>query len=254
MNVVSTLNDELLKQPFIDDQQEEALLMRGQQIAFDYSKIENSIAVLSDLKANKSYIYSGGVSEKLGITKRGSMKKINSIWEKEIFDKIHPDDLTEKHLLELRFFYLLKTLPIEERPDYHIVSKMRMTDNSGKYITIQHRMFYLNSCSLGNLWLALCLYNFSYDNLVSEISGGIIVNSATGDIIKPEKEKYNNILSSREKEILQLIDRGETSESIANLLYISKNTVSRHRQNILEKLRVKNSVEACRIAKLMYLI
>lgn len=254
MNIVSTLNNELLKQPFVDDQEEGVMLARGQQIAFDYSQTENSIAVLSDLKANKSYIYNGGVSEKLGITERGSVKKINSIWEKDIFDRIHPDDLTDKHLLELRFFYLLKTLPIKERTDYHIVSKMRMTDNSGKYIAIHHRMFYVCSCPLGNLWLALCLYNFSYDSSVSGISNGIIINSATGDIIKPEKEKYDNILSSREKEILQLIDRGETSEGIASLLYISKNTVSRHRQNILEKLRVKNSVEACRIAKLMNLI
>ncbi|MFV0588025.1 response regulator transcription factor, partial [Bacteroides reticulotermitis] len=63
-----------------------------------------------------------------------------------------------------------------------------------------------------------------------------------------------DLLSSREKEILQLIDRGKISKDISELLSISKNTVDRHRQNILEKLRVKNSIEACRIAKLMKLI
>ncbi len=37
--------------------------------------------------------------------------------------------------------------------------------------------------------------------------------------------------------------------SIAVILSISLNTVNRHRQNILEKLQVNNSIEACRIGK-----
>jgi DNA-binding NarL/FixJ family response regulator len=39
------------------------------------------------------------------------------------------------------------------------------------------------------------------------------------------------------------------SKEIASDLSISINTVNRHRQNILEKLHVDNSIEACRIAK-----
>ena len=39
------------------------------------------------------------------------------------------------------------------------------------------------------------------------------------------------------------------SKEIASTLSISINTVNRHRQNILEKLHVSNSIEACRIAK-----
>ena len=56
------------------------------------------------------------------------------------------------------------------------------------------------------------------------------------------------------RQILQLIDMGKTSHEIARELFISKNTVSRHRQNILEKLQVKNSIEACRIAKELKLL
>lgn len=254
MNIVSTLNEKLLKQSFTDHQNESELLAEYKQIAFMYAKVENSIAVLSDLKSDKSYMYYGGITKQLGLSEKGKTKEIDSIWEEDVFNKIHPDDLIEKHVLELHFFHFLKSLAVEERANFYIVSKMRMKDRFGEYITIQHRMFYVCSCPLGNLWLALCLYNYPFEKSSSEISDGIIINSVTGDIEKPDIEKHNNILSHREKEILRLIEKGEMSKSIADKLSISVNTVNRHRQNILEKLRVKNSIEACRVAKLMNLL
>ncbi|WP_459190077.1 response regulator transcription factor [Parabacteroides sp. APC149_11_2_Y6] len=253
MNIVSTLNEKLLKQPFEEDLLQPALLAKHRQTACRYAETENSIAVLSDLKSNKSYIYNGGLATGLGLSTEES-KEIDSIWEEEIFSKIHPDDLTEKHLLELRFFHLLKKLPVSERSDYHIISKIRMLDRSGQYIPIHHRTFYVCSSPRGNLWLALCLYNYSYEKSAHETYEGIIVNSSTGDIIQPDKQKCNDILSGREKEILRLIEEGKISKEIGDLLSISINTVNRHRQNILEKLHVKNSFEACRIAKLMNLL
>jgi len=251
MNIVSTLNEELLMQPFSKGEGEIDLLSKYQQIAYGYSLIENSIAVLSDLKANKSYIYHGGVASKLGIAEKGSKKNINSIWEEDIFNRIHPDDLIKKHTLELQFFHLLKSMPVKERPDYYVRSEMRMKNSQGEYIAIQHRMFYVTGCIIGNLWLSLCLYDFIYEKNEDEISDGVIINSATGETLRPEKKNYSNILSEREKEILSLIKKGKMSKEIADILSISVHTISRHRQNILEKLRVKNSFEACRVAKLM---
>jgi len=254
MNVVSTLNEKLLSQSFGEEQNESALLKDYQHIAYTYSRLENSIAVLSDLKSDRSYVYNGGTAEGLGIAKKDSTKEINSIWEEDIFGRIHPDDLMGKHLLELQFFHLLKNMPAEKRTDYYVTGKMRMQNKTGEYIAVHHRMFYVCSCPLGNFWLSLCLYNYSYEKNKLEAFEGMIVNSVTGDIIKSEKEGCNNILSVREKEILSLIEKGKMSKEIAELLSISKNTVDRHRQNILEKLRVKNSIEACRVAKFMDLL
>ncbi len=254
MNIVSTLNEELLKQPFSESMGESDLLSKYQQIAYGYSLIENSIAVLSDMKANQSYIYNGGVAETLGVAEKGSTKKINSIWEENIFEKIHPEDLLKKHSLELQFFHLLKPMSVKDRSDYYVKSEMRMKNNEGKYIAVQHRMFYISGCIIGNLWLSLCLYDLIGEKQEHEISDGTIINSTTGEILRPDKNKCSKILSKREKEVLQLIEKGKASIEIADILHISKNTVSRHRQNILEKLRVKNSIEACRIAKIMNII
>jgi len=254
MNIVNTLNETLLKQPFDKEQNQSTLLNEYQQVACRYAKIENSIAVLSDLKSDKSYLYYGRTAIQLGISEKDNTEEINSIWEEEIFNKIHPDDLLEKHLLELQFYHLLKSLPVAERSNYQVISKMRMMGNSGKYIVMQHRMFYVYSSFQESLSLALCLYNHIYDNFKPTSFHGMIVNSATGDIIDADTKKCNNILSARELEVLCWIEQGKISKEIANLLSISINTVNRHRQNILEKLRVKNAIEACKVAKRMSMI
>ncbi len=52
----------------------------------------------------------------------------------------------------------------------------------------------------------------------------------------------NNLLSPREKEILKLICQEYSNSQIADKLFISVKTVDTHRQNILIKLGVNNTV------------
>ena len=61
------------------------------------------------------------------------------------------------------------------------------------------------------------------------------------------------ILSPRERQVLALIDTGLKSAEIADRLHISPHTVSRHRQQIIARLQVKNTHEACRVAKSLHL-
>ena len=250
MDIVSQLSEELLKQSFSDELKQQERLNDCKQIAFNYSKVENSIAVLSDLKSNVSFIYYGGIAEQLGMAKRGDMHTVGSIWEEAILTRIHPDDLKQKHVQELRFFNFLKSIPKARRSDYHLESIIRMRDADDIYVQVLHRMFYVASYSNGSIWLALCLYNlFAGTN-----PRNVIVDSLSGQQTDLVNHNCNDLLTGREKEILKLIDKGKKSKDIASLLSISVKTVSRHRQNILEKLQVNNSIEACRIAKELSLI
>jgi two-component system response regulator NreC len=64
-----------------------------------------------------------------------------------------------------------------------------------------------------------------------------------------EKEKDAlSRLSEREKEVLKLIAEGKTGREIANLLYLSPNTVERHRANIMDKLSLHNRAELIKFA------
>ncbi|MCE6989562.1 helix-turn-helix transcriptional regulator [Dyadobacter sp. CY323] len=50
-------------------------------------------------------------------------------------------------------------------------------------------------------------------------------------------------LTSREKEIVRLVREGKPYKSIADQLFISERTVSKHIQNVFEKLGVSNKIE-----------
>lgn len=55
-------------------------------------------------------------------------------------------------------------------------------------------------------------------------------------------------LTPREREVLQLVARGQSNREIAASLYISENTVKNHIRNILEKLQMKSRMEAAMYA------
>ncbi|MCY6353475.1 response regulator transcription factor [Bacteroides fragilis] len=56
-------------------------------------------------------------------------------------------------------------------------------------------------------------------------------------------------LTNRELEVLRLMKQGLLSKEIANTLKVSINTVNTHRQNILQKLKANNSIEAVNFAQ-----
>ena len=51
-------------------------------------------------------------------------------------------------------------------------------------------------------------------------------------------------LSSREKEIINLLMQGKLNKEIASSLYISQDTVKKHLKSIYKKLDVRNRTEA----------
>jgi DNA-binding NarL/FixJ family response regulator len=61
-------------------------------------------------------------------------------------------------------------------------------------------------------------------------------------------EEQFDVLTPRELEVLKLIAEAYTSKQIADALFISVKTVDRHRQNILDKLGMRDRVELTRYA------
>jgi DNA-binding NarL/FixJ family response regulator len=61
-------------------------------------------------------------------------------------------------------------------------------------------------------------------------------------------EEQFDVLTPRELEVLKLIAEANTSKQIADQLFISIKTVDRHRQNILDKLGMRDRVELTRYA------
>ena len=57
-----------------------------------------------------------------------------------------------------------------------------------------------------------------------------------------EEDTYE-LLSAREREILQLIAEGKSNKEVANLLHLSLHTVETHRTHILQKLNLHSIPE-----------
>lgn len=216
--------------------------------AKNISQIENVTVVVSDMRCGISRIFPGKFGIVLGVS---NYVEENSIWEKAILNLMTEKQREEKYLAELRFFNFLRHVPRHARPDYYLVSKLRMKAATGDTIDVIHRMYYIYADDSETVTHALCLYGRPCFDFIGK---NRIVNSFTGVSEELTASGDSSILSRREKQVLTLIDSGKRSYEIADILSISKNTVSRHRQQILAKLQVKNSMEACRIAKTMKII
>lgn len=216
--------------------------------AKNISQIENVTVVVSDMRCGISRIFPGKFGIVLGVS---NYVEENSIWEKAILNLMTEKQREEKYLAELRFFNFLRHVPRHARPDYYLVSKLRMKAATGDTIDVIHRMYYIYADDSETVTHALCLYGRPTFDFIGK---NRIVNSFTGISEELTASGDSSILSRREKQVLTLIDSGKRSYEIAEILSISKNTVNRHRQQILAKLQVKNSMEACRIAKTMKII
>lgn len=245
-NIQSDLNEHLLHQNFTStEEKEKSQLEDCQKKAKNFVELENGIAILSDLKNNKSYIYAGKFADELNIFKDKNVQEIESIWEKELFDQLNSEDVLQKHILELQFFQFIKNIPFEQRKDYCVISRLRISEKQNQKSLI-HKMFYFSNSENCNTELSLCLYNFDF--FQSDSYTGMIINTATGNINYQAEAENSTFLSIREKEILKMTQQGKKSKEIAGILFISINTVNRHRQNIIEKMRVSNTTEACTMA------
>ncbi len=81
-------------------------------------------------------------------------------------------------------------------------------------------------------------------------NGGKYLSSLLSSVLTSialEKEEPE-ILTRREKEVLKLLAEGKKTKEIAEALYISPNTVRRHRYNVMEKLKIKRLADLVKYA------
>lgn len=179
----------------------------------------------------------------------GSYEKIESIWEEKILSRIHPDDQRRRQLQELAFCQFVCSLHSEKAFDWHMENTMRMADRNGKYIPTRHRIFYFKGNGQRGVCYAICLFNIA--TKTNKLA--IMKNSLTGEERQIDIDE-KQLLSEREITIMNMVSEGLQSKAISTRLEISKNTVDRHRQNIISKMQASNMAEACHKAKQLGLL
>lgn len=232
------------------------LLAQCRKIVGTAVEVDQDCRVITDIAADYCYIFGGMFSNLIGLCDTASCtKEMNSSDEDEIYNRIHPEDLVDKRMLEYEFFKFIDKVSADRKPYYRATCHLRIKDRNGQYIYADNSTRILRLSPAGKAWLILCCYNLSQNQNPGCGIAPRIIDYKSGTVRNINlSEKRAAILTVREKEILNLIKEGKLSKQIAGTLGISINTVNRHRQNILEKLSVGNSVEAVTAAIMMKLL
>jgi two-component system response regulator NreC len=73
--------------------------------------------------------------------------------------------------------------------------------------------------------------------------GKVLLEDYVKKLQRTGSEDSYDLLTPREREILQLIAEGKSNKDVANLLHLSVYTVETHRANLMEKLKLKSVPE-----------
>ncbi|HRC88087.1 MAG TPA: response regulator transcription factor, partial [Thermoanaerobaculia bacterium] len=87
-----------------------------------------------------------------------------------------------------------------------------------------------------------------FEALVAVVRGGRYLSSAIDRERIEAHQGQASELTAREREVLQLIASGHTTQELAEILSISPHTATRHRANLMQKLDAHNQVELVRAA------
>jgi len=100
--------------------------------------------------------------------------------------------------------------------------------------------YLVKSCAFEELVNAINAVVANQAYLSPSIADTVMKNYVESLSGNDQSQSPDSCLSSREREVLQLIAEGATADQIATRLHISVKTVSTHRRNIMEKLAIDN--------------
>jgi DNA-binding NarL/FixJ family response regulator len=130
----------------------------------------------------------------------------------------------------------VKVLALSMHSDSRFVTRMLQAGANG---------YLLKDCAFEELTLAI-------DTIVTE--GVYLSPGVTGVVVRDymqhlsTDESSRTLLSSREREVLQLVAEGLTTRDIATKLHISVKTVESHRRQIMDKLEIRSVAELTKYA------
>lgn len=225
-----------------------AVWERDKSMLHQLSKISRSCAFVVDVyKCNYTYASSNFV-DLLGYDSH----KIETLERQGDYleSRIHPDDRAQLATLQVTLAQFIYNLPLEQRNDYSNIYSFRMLNARQQYIRVTSRHQVLEQDRNGKAWLIIGNMDISPNQRDFETVDCTVLNLKNGEIFSPSLLPLPSAnLTNREIEILRLIQKGLLSKEIADKLCISIHTVNIHRQNLLRKLGVQNSIEAIRLGQ-----
>lgn len=209
------------------------------------SEVTHSIVLVFDCYTNKFVFVSDNIPKLYGLDSR----RLFIHGHQPVIEVIHPDDIDYGLLVKKKIYSILRSFSNEEKRNYKAIHEMRIRNIRGEYIRIIEQEQVLELDKSGNIWLMLSVIDVDASH-ESEITKSHLYNFKTGEQIFIDlSDTLDEPLTNRELEVLRFMKKGLLSKEIAETLKVSINTVNSHRQNILQKLKANNSIEAVTFAQ-----
>jgi DNA-binding CsgD family transcriptional regulator len=168
------------------------------------------------------------------------------------FKSVHPEDLEKMHLKEdTSKIFLYEKLTPDEIPFYKVVYLLRLKDLAGNYKTILHQSRAINVSDDGKIQQVLAVHSdvtfldipFNHKiSFISQNKPNYYAIEKDGKYIFEEKSN-KKMFTKREVEIINKISEGKTYNEIADLLFLSPNTINFHKKKILKKSNCSNTAQ-----------
>lgn len=123
----------------------------------------------------------------------------------------------------------IKIIALSVHSDKQFISGMLKAGANG---------YLLKDCAVDELEEAIIAVMNGDTYLSSKITGTVV--QYLRDVLNTQHTSAFEILTEREREVLQLIAEGQNTKQIAGKLFVSVKTIETHRQNLMNKLKIYN--------------
>ena len=177
------------------------------------------------------------------------MERPDQLSTEYLVSNMHPEDQPYFFDFEARVLDFLKGLGPDQIFKYKMSYDYRVKTMRGNYIRILQQSVTIQSDEHGAVIRVLGVHTdithlkregvptLSYIGLEGAPS---YYDVASGRISPDPKVE---LLTRREREVIQLLVKGKTSKEIGAALFITKQTVDGHRKNILRKMNCRSTIE-----------
>jgi DNA-binding NarL/FixJ family response regulator len=154
----------------------------------------------------------------------------------------------------------------QEAGSFQCIYRLKHADGGWRWVTQQLLVLSLTRAGLlDKVMMTFCDCTTQQKKLAEQHTASLAVkrsNSMLLDAVLTTQQRLESqdagmvtpahLLTSREKEVLQLVAKGFSSKQIAHELSISRHTVESHRKNLLQKLKASNVAELIQKARILY--
>jgi DNA-binding CsgD family transcriptional regulator len=168
-------------------------------------------------------------------------------------DIIHPEDQQWFLRFENEVSFFFNRLTTEQIPNYKVRYDYRVRKSNGQYIRILQQVVTIQYSETGGVFRTFGVHT-DISHLKMEgrpVLSFIGLNGEPSFIdvnVKNVFAQNTSSITDREKDILIRLVEGRKTKEIAHELFLSPETVSTHRKNLIKKTKAKNSTDLAAMA------